>query len=192
MSDQRVLRAVLASRNEHKLDELQALLPEWSLAPLEVESYPPEDGPTYVDNARRKAAFGRAVAPADAWVLGEDSGIEVAGLGGGPGVEAARFGGDDPVRRLLAELRGRDGDARRARYVCELVCVSPEGAEFRGTGTLEGRVADEARGSEGFGYDPIFVPIGERRTVAELGSSWKQEHSHRARAARALAAAVRG
>jgi XTP/dITP diphosphohydrolase len=70
--------------------------------------------------------------------------------------------------------------------VCELVALSPEGEELRGTGTVEGTIALEPRGSEGFGYDPIFVPEGESRTVAELGNDWKREHSHRARAAHAL------
>ena len=72
--------------------------------------------------------------------------------------------------------------------MCELVCVGPDGTEYRATGTLEGRIADEPRGSEGFGYDPIFVPDGETRTVAELGDDWKAGNSHRARAARALLA----
>jgi XTP/dITP diphosphohydrolase len=76
--------------------------------------------------------------------------------------------------------------------VCELVCLSPEGSELRGTGTLEGRITEEPRGDEGFGYDPIFVPDGETQTVAELGNAWKAEHSHRARAAGALAEALPG
>jgi XTP/dITP diphosphohydrolase len=100
----------------------------------------------------------------------------------------ARNAGHDPVRALLEALRGADD--RRARYVCELVALSPDGAERRGTGVLEGAAAREPRGSEGFGYDPIFVPDGETRTVAELGNGWKRQHSHRARAARALAAAL--
>ena len=75
---------------------------------------------------------------------------------------------------------------RRARYVCELVALAPDGAELRATGTLVGAIAREPRGVEGFGYDPIFVPIGESRTVAELGNAWKATHSHRARAARGL------
>jgi XTP/dITP diphosphohydrolase len=116
-------------------------------------------------------------------MLGEDSGIEVAALGGGPGVQSARWA-DDPIARLLAELDGVTD--RRARYVCELVAISPEGEELRGTGTLEGWIAEEPRGSEGFGYDPVFRPEGEERTVAELGNEWKQQHSHRARAAAAL------
>jgi XTP/dITP diphosphohydrolase len=124
-------------------------------------------------------------------MLGEDSGIEVAGLGGGPGVHSSRSAAGDEVGWLLRELDGVQGEGRKARYVCELVCVSPEGLEFRGTGTLEGRIAEEACGDEGFGFDPIFVPNGEERTVAELGNEWKAEHSHRARAARALLHALR-
>jgi XTP/dITP diphosphohydrolase len=120
------------------------------------------------------------------WVLGEDSGIEVEALGGGPGVHSARFARGEPVERLLAELEQVEGNGRRARYVCELVALARDGHESRGTGVLEGRIADEPRGSEGFGYDPIFVPSGEERTVAELGNDWKRENSHRARAARDL------
>jgi XTP/dITP diphosphohydrolase len=117
------------------------------------------------------------------WILGEDSGLEVAALDGRPGIESARFAGGRPVERLLAELEGLEGGARRARYVCELVAISPDGRELRGTGTLEGMIVHEPRGSGGFGFDPIFVPDGEDRTVAELGDEWKAANSHRARAA---------
>src|SRR5204863_10038014 len=113
--------------------------------------------------------------------------IEVAALGGAPGLRSARWA-DDGVARLLEELRGVED--RGAMYVCELVALAPDGSEFRGTGVLEGRIAQERRGSEGFGYDPIFVPDGEERTVAELGNAWKAENSHRARAARALLEAM--
>jgi XTP/dITP diphosphohydrolase len=183
------LRLVLASRNENKLRELRAALPAWEIALLESPDEPVEDGRTFLDNARIKARHGRAHAPPDAWVAGEDSGIEVAALGGGPGIESARWA-SDPVERLLSELTGVDD--RRARYVCELVAFAPDGAEVRGTGTLEGVIAHEARGTEGFGYDPVFCPLGETRTVAELGNGWKALHSHRARAAAALAKALGG
>ena len=121
-------------------------------------------------------------------MLGEDSGIEVAALGGAPGIESARWAGDG-VARLLAELDGVED--RRARYVCELVALSPDGEEIRGSGMLEGTIAHAPRGGEGFGYDPVFVPRGETRTVAELGNEWKAANSHRARAAAALTRAVR-
>jgi len=180
--------ARVCSKNERKLRELRAALPGWELELLGADDYPPENGETYYENARGKADYGRSIEP-DVWVIGEDSGIEVSGLGGRPGVHSARFGGDDPVERLLAELDGVTD--RRARYVCELVALSPDGEEHRGTGTLDGRIGDGPHGSEGFGYDPIFVPAGEERTVAELGNEWKRTHSHRARAAAALAAAAR-
>jgi XTP/dITP diphosphohydrolase len=185
------LTAFLCSQNEHKLRELRRVLTDWTLELLPAADYPPETGSTYYDNALAKAKFGRAVAPPDSWVLGEDSGIEVEALRGGPGVYTARFGRDDPVGRMLATLETVEGDGRRARYVCELVALAPDGAEHRGTGVLEGRIADTAAGTEGFGYDPIFVPDGETQTVAELGDDWKAAgNSHRARAASALAAAL--
>jgi XTP/dITP diphosphohydrolase len=85
---------------------------------------------------------------------------------------------------LLGELRGVED--RRARYVCELVLLGPEGQEVRGSGVLAGRISEEPRGSEGFGYDPVFIPEGEQHTVAELGNDWKSRNSHRARAAASL------
>ena len=180
------LRARLASGNAHKLAELRAALPGWELELLETsEPFPDEDGESYYANARAKAEFGRRVGPGDAWTLGEDSGIEVAALGGRPGIASARWA-ENGVAALLEVLQGVSD--RRARYVCELVALSPDGEEHRATGILEGEIATERRGEEGFGYDPIFVPSGEQRTVAELGDAWKRESSHRARAAAALGA----
>lgn len=178
------MKLLLASHNENKLRELRAALPTWEVDLLGTSDEPVEDGTTFVDNARIKARHGRRLAADDAWVAGEDSGIEVAALGGRPGIESARWA-TDGVARLLSGL-GDDTD-RRARYVCELVVLDPAGAEIRASGTLDGEIAYERRGAEGFGYDPIFVPLGESLTVAELGNAWKAEHSHRARAARALA-----
>jgi XTP/dITP diphosphohydrolase len=183
------LKLVLASRNPNKLRELQHALPEWDIQLVELEHEPDETGATFLENARIKARHGRAHAAEELWVAGEDSGIEVAALDGGPGVHSARWAAD-PVARLLDELEGEQD--RRARYVCELVVLSPEKRELRSTGTLEGEIANAARGSEGFGYDPIFVPEGETRTVAELGNAWKSDHSHRAKAARGLAQLLEG
>lgn len=182
------LRAALCSRNRHKARELEALLPGWTIEPLDRDDYPAETGATYYENAALKAAFGREHEPG--WILAEDSGLEVEALGRRPGVLSARYAPEGPpaVAKLLGELEGVAD--RRARYVSELVLLTPEGHELRGTGTLEGRIAEEARGSEGFGYDPVFVPDGEERTVAELGNEWKAQSSHRARAARALLAAL--
>jgi XTP/dITP diphosphohydrolase len=182
------LAAVLSSRNAHKARELERLLPGWTLTPLDRGDYPPETGETYYDNALIKARFGREYA--DGWVLAEDSGLSVDALGGRPGVLSARYApeGAPAIAKLLGELEGVED--RAAHYVSELVLIAPDGYELRGTGTLSGRIAGDPRGSEGFGYDPIFVPDGEERTVAELGDSWKAEHSHRARAAQALLVAL--
>jgi XTP/dITP diphosphohydrolase len=184
------LAAVLCSRNRHKARELEALLPGWTLEPLDRDDYPPETGETYYDNAVIKARFGREHAPG--WVLAEDSGLSVDALGGRPGVHSARYApeGAPAIAKLLGELAGVDD--RRAHYVSEFVLIAPDGYELRGTGALAGWIASEPRGSEGFGYDPIFIPNGEERTVAELGNEWKAEHSHRAHAARALLSALDG
>ena len=181
------VRARLASANPHKLRELEAALPGWQLSLLDAGPFPPEDGATYYENAAGKARFGRSLDAESDWVLGEDSGIEVDGLGGRPGIESARWAGnDDPVEALLAALAGGGAAGRGARYVCELVALGTDGRELRGTGTLAGRIADRPAGSDGFGYDPVFIPAGETRTVAELGNAWKASNSHRARAATAL------
>jgi XTP/dITP diphosphohydrolase len=179
---------VLCSRNAHKARELEVLMPGWTIRPLEAKDWPDETGETYAENARIKAEFGLTLV--DCWTIGEDSGLEVAGLDGRPGLHSARYApeGAPAIAKLLGELAGIDD--RRARYVSELVAISPDGEELRGTGVLEGRIACEPRGSEGFGYDPVFVPDGEERTVAELGDEWKARNSHRARSAQALLRAL--
>ncbi len=178
------LRATVCSANPHKLAEFEALFPDWELELLANADFPEEDGLTYLDNARIKARYGRLVGPRDRWMLADDSGIEVAALGEGPGVQTARWAEGRHVEKLLAAL---DGEAdRRAQYVCELVALSPEHEERRGSGVLPGTIAIAPAGSEGFGFDPVFVPRGRDRTVAELGDAWKGEHSHRAIAARSL------
>jgi XTP/dITP diphosphohydrolase len=179
-----LIRATACTGNPHKLDEFRALFPDWDLELLEGADFPPEDGVTFEDNARIKARYGRLVGPADRWMLADDSGIEVAALGGAPGVHTARWAEDRHVEKLLAALEGRDD--RDARYVCELVAIGPDGTEARGTGVLEGTIAVASAGDEGFGFDPILIPRGETRTVAELGDDWKAQHSHRALAAQAL------
>jgi XTP/dITP diphosphohydrolase len=182
------MKATLCSRNAHKARELEALLPGWEIEPLDADGYPPEDGESYVDNARLKARFGHD--RVGGWTIGEDSGIEVRALGGRPGVQSARYApeGAPAIAKLLAELGGEED--RRARYVSELVAIAPDGTEYRGTGILDGAVAGAPEGTGGFGYDPVFIPAGESLTVGLLGEEWKRRHSHRARAAAALLAAL--
>jgi XTP/dITP diphosphohydrolase len=188
------ITAVFASRNEGKLRELRALLPKWDIELLGDVEMPEETGVTFYENAAAKARFARSIEPGR-WTIGEDSGLEVDHLGGAPGIRSARYAGEDSsdgenVVKLLEALAGAEPAERGARYVSELVVVTPEGQELRGTGTLEGAIAAEPKGSEGFGYDPVFVPIGESRTVAELGNEWKRTHSHRAAATRVLLAGL--
>jgi XTP/dITP diphosphohydrolase len=183
------LRISLCSANPGKLVEMREALPEWEIELLDVPSYPVENGATYLDNARIKARFGREVGPRDRWMLADDSGIELAALGGAPGVQTARWAEGRHVEKTLAALKGMSD--RRARYVAELVLLAPDGREVRGTGVLEGTIAEEPAGSGGFGFDPVLIPLGETLTVALLGNDWKAEHSHRALAAKDLLAHVR-
>jgi XTP/dITP diphosphohydrolase len=190
------IAAIFASRNEGKLRELRALLPDWDIQLLGEVEMPEEIGETFYENAAAKARFAQSVEPG-LWTIGEDSGLEADLLGGAPGIRSARYAGEhasdeDNVAKLLDALAGAEPRDRGARYVSELVVLSPDGRELRGTGTLEGAIAAEPKGSEGFGYDPVFVPTGESRTVAELGNEWKRAHSHRSAATRALLAGLGG
>jgi len=184
-----VIAALFSSQNRHKLDELRAVLPGWQIDALDAEEAPEETGESYYENALLKARFGRSVAPPECWVLGEDSGIECAALDGEPGLHSARWApGVDQADALLERL-ARFED-RRARMVSELVCITPTLELLHTSGVLEGEIARSRRGEGGFGYDPIFIPAGHARTVAEIGDEWKRRNSHRAQAALALAAAI--
>jgi XTP/dITP diphosphohydrolase len=182
------VRLVLASHNRHKALEFARLLPGWEVEPFQGD-LPEETGETFRDNALLKARHVHRALGGAAWVLADDSGIEAAALGGRPGVRSARFAGEDAtdeqnLRLLLDSLRGV-GD-RRVRYVAELAAVSPSGDEVHARGELRGVLAEAPRGTGGFGYDPAFIPEGERRTVGEMSASEKDAISHRARAAAAL------
>ena len=114
------MRARLASANEDKLRELRGLLPDWDLEALDMDGMPEETGASFYDNARAKARFGRMVSGLEDWIIGEDSGLEVDGLAGAPGIRSARYAGpqatdEENVAKLLAELAGAEGGARQAR-----------------------------------------------------------------------------
>jgi XTP/dITP diphosphohydrolase len=167
--------ATLASRNAHKARELERLMPGWTIAPLDAEGWPEETGATYYENALLKATFGHGLV--GGWTIGEDSGIEVHALGGRPGLQSARYApeGRPAIEKLLGELEGVED--RRAHYVSELVAIAPGGDVLRGSGIVEGVIANAPRGSG-------------TQTVGELGDDWKARNSHRARSARALREAV--
>jgi XTP/dITP diphosphohydrolase len=184
-------RLVVATRNEHKLRELELILAGVELEPLagEVE-LPPETGDTFEANALGKAHAARAATGEPA--IGDDSGIAAAALGGAPGVLSARYAGPDATDQqnlelLLSEVGGKVD--RSVAYVCAIAYVDDAGAEWVFEGICEGTLADEPRGTKGFGYDPAFVPreTGDGRTMAELEPGEKHAISHRGRAAALLA-----
>jgi XTP/dITP diphosphohydrolase len=188
------VRFVLASRNRHKLRELEALLRPHLLEPLPAEfELPPEVGATFAENALTKATAAALVT--GELSIADDSGIEVAALDGRPGIHSARFAGDgasdeENLAKLLDEMKGATD--RRAAYVCAIGLVEPGGERRLFEGRCEGRLIREPRGSGGFGYDPIFVPgdyaRGPERTMAELTPGEKDAISHRGRAAGQLLA----
>lgn len=188
-------RLAIASRNEHKLREIRAICGDWPVAWVTVETHegpwPDVDEPhdTYLHNAFEKA---HAVAQAlGVPAVADDSGIEVDALGGAPGPRSARYAGEDAtdrdnLRQLLAALKGVPGPGRTARYRCVAAVAWPDGHELHAEGTCEGTLAPKPRGEGGFGYDPLFVPAGWDRTMAELTPQEKDRISHRGRAFRAL------
>jgi len=186
------VRLVLATRNDHKLRELSALMRPHELDPLpDGVELPPETGTTFAQNALLKARAAAAATGRPS--VADDSGIEAAALRGAPGVWSARYAGegatdDENLQKLLREVPA-DGD-RRVTYVCALAYVEPGGREEVVHGRCEGRLATEPRGDGGFGYDPAFLPadVTDGRTMAELSDAEKDAISHRGRATRVLAA----
>jgi XTP/dITP diphosphohydrolase len=180
------MAVVLATRNAHKLREFQRLLPDALLEPLpDAVELPPETGDTFEENALIKA---RAAAEATgAPAIADDSGIEAEALGGRPGVRSARFAGPEAGDgENLAKLRREAPPGSRLEYVCAIAHVAAGGEETLFYGRCSGTMAAEGAGTRGFGYDPVFVPDGDRRTMAELSDEEKDAISHRGRAARAL------
>jgi XTP/dITP diphosphohydrolase len=184
---------VVATSNPGKLRELRGLLGDLPARLSGLERAPglllPEEGDDYAENAAAKAlAVARAVG---GLALADDSGLEVAGLGGGPGPRSARFGGpglDDQgrLRALLAALGDAGGAAREARFVCVVALATPEGDVVLERGECPGRILEAPRGASGFGYDPVFVARGTQVSFAELSEAEKSRLSHRGAALRAI------
>lgn len=192
------MELVLATGNPGKLREIRALCQPLGIAvrtarELGFTDEVAEIGDTFEDNARLKAAavcraLGR---PA----LADDSGLEVTALGGAPGVKSARYAGpsaDDAANtaKLLAALTGVPPERRAAAFVCVMVCQRPDGAELVAQGRLEGRIALEPAGYNGFGYDPVFELPERGVTVAQLSAAEKNAISHRGQALARLAAGL--
>lgn len=188
----------LATGNAHKLGEFRQLfaatiLP-WAIEGAAALGGMPaveENAGTYSGNALIKARALRQIAPAGAWVLADDSGLEVTALGGAPGIYSARFAGPGAkdganTEKLLRALEIIPDGSRSARFVCVLALLSSDGVEKTFEGECRGRIGRAVAGGGGFGYDPVFFPDGFAQTFAELGDDVKNKISHRARALQKL------
>ena len=188
---------LIATQNAGKVREFRRLLEHLpakfvGLDELPSVDAPEEDGATFLDNAKIKARyyshhFGEIA-------LADDSGLVVDALDGAPGVHSARYGGDglsdeDRTNLVLRRMASVPHVDRTARFVCAIVVCGPDMGDgfLHAEGTVEGRIAFEPRGSNGFGYDPVFIPDGEDRTTAEMSSAEKDRLSHRGDAIRAIA-----
>ena len=189
-------RVVLATRNAHKVAELNRILADAGFGGelVGLDEFPdapevPETGSTFADNALLKA---RAIAAHPGLpAVSDDSGLTVNALNGMPGILSARWSGkhgDDHANLELVLGQLADIDSRGAAFVCVASLVLPDGSrEWTTTGVLPGSITREPRGTNGFGYDPIFVPDGMETTTAELAPQDKDAISHRGRAFRAIA-----
>jgi XTP/dITP diphosphohydrolase len=198
------MKLYLASGNAHKVQEFQALADASGLE-LEILSAKAaggmpqvvEDAGTFVGNARKKAVALKAKLPPESWVLADDSGLCVDALRGAPGVESAYFAGPQGdsaanLRKLVDVMRDVPEQQRRAHFVCVLVLIRGDGSEHVVEGRCEGQLLRDPRGGYGFGYDPMFLPDGYEKSMAELGEAEKNTISHRGRAWTKLLVVLRG
>jgi XTP/dITP diphosphohydrolase len=186
-------KIVLATRNENKIEEIRTILRDLPLEILTLNEFPDapilkEEGSTFHDNSLQKAQT--IYRHTNIATLADDSGLEVFFLNGRPGVRSARYAGDDATdeennEKLLGEMKGVAPRRRKAQFRAVLTLV---GSDYRETteGVCEGNLAESPRGSNGFGYDPIFIPNGFQRTYAELTAEEKNAISHRAKALAAM------
>ena len=186
------MKLIIASNNAHKIREIKEMLSccfedIQSLREAGIEHETVEDGKTFLENAYKKA---REIAELSGFpALADDSGICAHALGNEPGIFSARYSGGHGADEanndlLLKNLRGKAD--RGAHYTCAMVICYPDGKSISAEGYLYGKITNERRGSGGFGYDPIFQPSGEERTVAQMTDEEKNKISHRGNALRAV------
>ncbi len=184
-------KLVFATNNAHKLEEVQAIVGDKftlkSLADIGCDDDIPETGQTFQENARQKTDYLFDKYHLDCF--GDDSGLEIDALDGEPGVYSARYSGSRDMEKnidlVLERLKGKDRRSARFRTVISLLL---NGEQHYFEGTIEGRIIEERRGEKGFGYDPIFIPVGYEQTFAEMSAEEKNTISHRAIAVQKLAA----
>ncbi|MDR1615910.1 MAG: XTP/dITP diphosphatase [Syntrophomonadaceae bacterium] len=194
-------KLLLATGNEHKKRELKAILRHEGLEILTPENIGRElpavveDGQTFAENAAKKAVL--TAAASGCICLADDSGLRVEALKGKPGVYSARFAGekatdDDNNAKLLELMRDFHGDRRKAEFVCVIAVSTPDGIVKTVQGVCPGRINDKPLGSNGFGYDPLFIPSGYGRTFAQLSETEKNLISHRAQALKKVYCLLKG
>jgi len=183
---------VLATRNQHKIQEIRALLADMPIRFLSLADFPDmpevvEDGTTCQENAVKKAR--ETAAGSGHWALADDTGLEVEALDGRPGVYAARYAGEqatytDNCNKLLEELQDIPVEQRAARFLTVMALADPQGKAEVVEGALQGQITDRFYGSEGFGYDPVFYVPDAQKTLAEMTLVEKNACSHRGQALR--------
>ncbi len=180
----------IASSNTGKIKEFQNLLYNHPAIQVhtqnEISSFtsPEENGDSFIANARIKARALRSVKH-EQWVVADDSGLEVVGLGNLPGIHSARYAGpkardSENIAKLMKMMQIRNVTDRTAQFRTAIVAFTPTGEEMIFEGLLKGKIAAKVAGLHGFGYDPIFIPDGQTRTLAELEPGYKNQNSHRA------------
>ena len=188
------MKLYIATNNVHKVGELKSLLQN-KLPDIQVDGANKfggmpeveESAGTFEGNALLKARALHRLVDEGSWALSDDSGLVVDALNGDPGIYSARFAGlnatdDDNRKKLLKSMEGIPAPMRQARFICILALLGPDDQEHAFPGTCEGSIALEERGSDGFGYDPVFIPEGHKNTFGILPSNLKNRISHRARA----------
>lgn len=190
------MRIIFATGNEGKMREIREILRDMDVEILSmkeagIETEIEENGSTFEENARIKAEAIAAAAPPDTVVMADDSGLEIDHLNKEPGIYSARYLGEDTPysvknKNLIDRLEGVPDNKRTARFVCAIAAVLPDGEAVVTRGVIEGRIDHEEKGSNGFGYDPIFYVPEFRCTTAQLSTEEKNRVSHRARALEAM------
>lgn len=184
------MKLVFATNNQHKVEEIRAVLPpSFSIVTLKeagIDIDIPEPHDTLEENAREKAVTIHQMTGENCF--SEDTGLEVDALGGEPGVKSARYAGDDRsfssnIDKLLSRLEGKPNRKARFRTV---ICLILEGKEYLFEGICEGHILEEEKGGKGFGYDPVFTPEGDNRSFAEMSLEEKSRYSHRSKAVAGL------
>lgn len=186
---------VIATRNENKITEIKAIVGDLKFNFKCVKDFPEveeveEDGKTLSENAIKKAKI--TALKTGFWALADDTGLEVDYLNGAPGVFSARYAGlgcsySENNAKLLSALKGVDSDLRTAAFKCVIALSSPKGDVITVEGILPGAITQSPKGTNGFGYDPIFMVDGKNKTMAELSSEEKNNLSHRAKAIKKIA-----